>query len=528
VSTVVLFARLGLGLAFALASMAKLADLAGSRQAVGDFGVAAPLARVIGTLLPLAELAVAGGLIVSVSARWAALGALLLLGAFVVAIASALAKGNAPDCHCFGQLHSAPAGRRTLARNLVFAGVALVVVLGGPGPSLGGWLASVSAEQAWVLVGALAAAALAGQAALVWVLLRRHGAVLVRLRELEAAARPAAADLAIGDRAPPFDLPGLAGERISLAGLLSAGRGVLLVFTDPGCGPCQALLPQLAAWQDAQAGRVTVALISRGTAEENAVARDEYGFRHIARQTDHQTAVHYGVLGTPSAILVGADGRVLRPLVTGADRIADVSRNLAPATPAPEAEQDRVELAITAHGPNGNQARTRAGRPAQRQSAVVVASGVVALSAAASSSAAGGQHAAATKIARDLGNLIRTIAPETFAGSHALRGARITAPGRRIRLPAATQAAWHRRLHEIDQTHTAIAGVHGADAVRKAGLDVLGVLRAGCHAGQLALSSPTASQRNHYAKQQLANERRLRTATQTLIAKLHETGVAHL
>jgi peroxiredoxin len=532
VSTVVLFARIGLAVVFALAGTAKLMDLAGSRQAVRGFGVPAALAGVVGTLLPLAELAVAGSLIVSASAPGGALGALVLLGAFVVGIAAALRHGRVADCHCFGQLHSAPAGWRTLTRTVVLAGVAMVVVLAGPGPSLGAWLGSLSHRQAWVLAGALAGAVIAGQAGLVWVLLRRHGVVLLRLRELEAGVATGVFALSTGDAAPPFDLPGLASERISLASLLSAGRGVLLVFTDPRCGPCQALLPQLAQWQDAHADGVTVALISRGSAAENLSARDQHGLRHIARQAEHQIDIPYGVVGTPSAILIGADGRVLRPLVTGADQIAQLAQRRPPGRPlesAPDRQYRDAGLAVSVDSPNGSHAGTRTAGSGQRHTAVGLATGVVALSGAAAASAStGGQRAAANKIARDLGDLIRKIAPETFAGSHALSGARITNPGKPIRVPAATQAAWHRRLHDIDQARAAIAGVHGADAVRKAGLDALGVLGAACRAGELALTSPTATKRDHYAKQQLADERRLRTAIETLTAKLHQAGVGHL
>lgn len=531
-STVVLFARLGLAVVFALAGTTKLMDVAGSRQAVRGFGVPAALAGVVGTLLPLAELAVAGSLIVSASARGGALGALILLGAFVVGIAAALRHGQVPDCHCFGQLHSAPAGWRTLIRNLVFAGVAMVVVLAGPGLSLGASLGSLSHRQAWVLAGALAGAIIAGQAGLVWVLLRRHGAVLIRLRELEAGAATGVFALSTGDPAPPFDLPGLDSERISLASLLSAGRGVLLVFTDPRCGPCQALWPQLARWQDAHADRVTVALISRGSAAENLFASDEHGLRHIARQAEHQIDIPYGVVGTPSAILIGADGRVLRPLVTGADQIGELAQSQPSGTPlgfAPDRQHRGARLAVSVDSPTGSHAGTRTAVSVQRHAAVGLATGVVALSgAAAASGSTGGQRAAADKIARDLGGLIRKVAPETFAGSHALRGARITNPGKPIRLPAATQAAWHRRVQDIDQTRAAIAGVHGADAVRKAGLDALGALGAACRAGELALTSPTATKREHYAKQQLADERRLGAAIRTLTAKLHQAGVVHL
>jgi methylamine dehydrogenase accessory protein MauD len=531
VSTVVLFARLGLAVVFALAGAAKLADLAGSRRAVRAFGVPVALAGVVGTLLPLAELAVAGSLIGSGSARWGAVGALILLGGFVVGIAVALGRGRQPDCHCFGQLHSAPAGWSTLARNLVLVGVAAVVVFAGPGLSVGAWLGSLSQEQVWVLAGLLAGVVVAGQAGLIWVLLRRHGAVLMRLRELEAGAASGASALAVGDPAPRFDLPGLAGERVSLAGLLSAGRGVLLVFTDPRCGPCQALLPRLAAWQDAHSEGVTVALISRGPAAENLSARDEYGLRHIARQVAHETDARYGVLGTPSAILISADGRVLGPLVAGADQITELVQGPPAGTlraSAPDREQLGVERTIEVHSPSANGASTSV--RAERRSAIGLATGVVALSGAAApvAAAAGGERAAANKIAGELGDLIRKIAPETFAASQALRTARITAPGKPIRVPAATQAAWQHRLHDIDQAHASIARVHGADPARKAALDALAVLRAACRAGELALTSPTAGKRNHYAKQQQADEGLLHAAIQTLTARLHQAGATHL
>ena len=44
---------------------------------------------------------------------WLAFAAIVaaLLLAFVGGIAFNMARGNAPDCHCFGQLHSEPAGR---------------------------------------------------------------------------------------------------------------------------------------------------------------------------------------------------------------------------------------------------------------------------------------------------------------------------------------------------------------------------------------------------------------------------------
>ena len=116
-----LIARLVLGAVFTLAGVAKLSDLKGSRKAIIDFGVPPAIAAPLGLLLPVAELSVAATLIPASTAWWGALGALALLSVFVVGITYNLARGRKPECHCFGQLHSAPAGWKTLARNGVLA-----------------------------------------------------------------------------------------------------------------------------------------------------------------------------------------------------------------------------------------------------------------------------------------------------------------------------------------------------------------------------------------------------------------------
>jgi uncharacterized membrane protein YphA (DoxX/SURF4 family) len=110
----VLIARLLLAGVFAVAGLAKLADRSGSRQAVTGFGLPSSLAGSLSILLPLAELAVAAALIPTSTALWGAIGALALLLVFLVGIGINLARGRKPDCHCFGQLHSAPAGWKTL------------------------------------------------------------------------------------------------------------------------------------------------------------------------------------------------------------------------------------------------------------------------------------------------------------------------------------------------------------------------------------------------------------------------------
>src|SRR4051812_17021942 len=137
--TVELVLRVVLAVVFATAGVGKLLDLDGSRRAVADFGVPERAAPIVGLLLPIAEFSVAILLIFEPTAQVGAILGALLLAAFMLGIWNALRKGQQPDCHCFGQIHSAPAGRSTLIRNGVLLAAALVVAIGGSGPPNHGW-----------------------------------------------------------------------------------------------------------------------------------------------------------------------------------------------------------------------------------------------------------------------------------------------------------------------------------------------------------------------------------------------------
>jgi uncharacterized membrane protein YphA (DoxX/SURF4 family) len=135
---------------FIIAGISKLADLHGSRQAMRNFGVPSLLATPLGTLLPVAELAVGIALLLAYTAWLGAMGALALLLLFVIGIGYNLARGRKPDCHCFGQLQSAPAGWSTLIRNLLLAAVAGLVIGLRPryaDPNVFGWFATLPVTQ---------------------------------------------------------------------------------------------------------------------------------------------------------------------------------------------------------------------------------------------------------------------------------------------------------------------------------------------------------------------------------------------
>src|SRR5215210_8304952 len=227
--TALLIARLLLVPVFAVAGVAKLADRGGSRGVLEDFGVPVPFAAPLGILLPLAELAVAVALIPSATAWWGALGALVLLLLFVAGISFNLARGHKPDCRCFGQIHSAPVGWKTLLRNGVLATIAGVVVwrgYDGTGPSVVGWVGTLSIVQLVGLVaGVIVLALLVAQWWFLLHLMRQNGRLLVRLEALEGALASgglspsgnglAEMGLPVGSAAPDFDLPELGGGTLS-------------------------------------------------------------------------------------------------------------------------------------------------------------------------------------------------------------------------------------------------------------------------------------------------------------------------
>jgi peroxiredoxin len=328
--SVVVSARVLLALVFGVAGLAKLADRTGSRQALRDFGLPGWLANPVGVLLPLVELGVAVALLPAVSAWWGAVAATALLVVFVVGMGVSLLRGRRPACHCFGQLHSAPVGGATLVRNLVLAAVAAGVVLSGSsgvgvGPSTVAWVGGLAPGERAVLVGGLLLLGLlAGEAWVLVQLVAQNGRLLVKLDALEArldvgspaaVSVPAAAPapgLPVGSPAPDFSLPGLYGETLTLGALRAAGQPLLLVFMDPDCGPCNALLPEVGRWQREQAGQFALAVVSRGTVEANRPKSAEHGLSRVLLQQDREVAERYQVSGTPSAVLVPARGKQVR------------------------------------------------------------------------------------------------------------------------------------------------------------------------------------------------------------------------
>lgn len=350
----VLVVRIALASMFVVAAIAKLADRGGSRSAVVAFGAPEWLAPGLAFALPAAELVSAALLLpASTAVAGAALG-LGLLTLFTAAIGVRVARGEAPDCHCFGQLHSSPAGPRTLIRNAALSILAAVAVAGAVAReplSAVAWIGRLDGSQLVALVVGVFACALAAVGVTAFLsLLRSYGRVLTRLEQIETALEESGIDLGGEVDLPQLGLaPGTPAPPLEQ---LEVPTGpMLLLFTSPTCGPCKALLPAVAGWQRMHADMLTVALASHGTPDAVRAEAEEFGLEHVFADEAGRLYDLFQANGTPSAVLISTDGTIGSWVASGREQIERLaSEALAPAPPpiglAVGAEPPDLELEV--------------------------------------------------------------------------------------------------------------------------------------------------------------------------------------
>jgi peroxiredoxin/uncharacterized membrane protein YphA (DoxX/SURF4 family) len=374
-----LAARLILAAVFVVSGISKLFDLSGSQAAMRSFGVPERLTRLGGIVLPIAELVIAVLLIPVTTAKWGALLALILLVVFVAGISYSLSRGRKFDCHCFGQLTTSEIGTPTLIRNAVLAVLAAFVAVSGfandnVGPALTEVFQGLSTFE-WVMlaIGVVLLAALAGVTWLLVHLLGQNGRLLVRLDRIEAALEDADIEIAddddddeededeeaeglpFGAPAPAFSLSGLYGETMTLDALRAAEKPVLLLFTDPSCGPCNAMMGDVGKWQRELAEKLTIAVITRGSLEDNRNKAKQHNLTHVLMQKDNEVADAYQTYGTPTAVLVRPDGTIGSAAAGGAQEIGTLVKHAAEGkVPVPRPRLAAVPRPVQARQPAPN------------------------------------------------------------------------------------------------------------------------------------------------------------------------------
>jgi peroxiredoxin len=237
------------------------------------------------------------------------------------------------------------------------------------GTSLVDSLGGLSTSEIVTLVGfILTTIAITVQTWFVFHLLRQHGRLLLRIDELEkrqnagsmAAARtqplpPGPLGLPIGSVAPSFKLRTLTGDSLTLDDLVDGRKPIALIFSDPNCGPCAALMPQIAKWQHEFAAEIRIAVVSSGSVKAHSKSGKKYSVADVLLQTDREVAQAYQANGTPAAVLIRADGYIGSQVVMGSEAIARLIAGVTGRVPV-----------LASSKPNGEHAANRSNMPALR------------------------------------------------------------------------------------------------------------------------------------------------------------------
>ena len=228
-----LIIRLLLAALLATAGVAKLADLKGAEKAAKGFGIPRSLSVFGPVLLSIVEIVLGGTLLFPSVSWYGSIGAAALLIAFIGMMTYQWSKGNAPDCHCFGQLHSEPVGAKSIIRNVIFLVLAAIPLLSGPATQ-GLQLQSVTVEMMPTILGILAVIMLGGALMYLRKIVATQEHLRRRLDVIELIAHEGLQvdhehvsdpnqGLPIGSPLPNFDLKKLSGGSTSSRELVEVG-----------------------------------------------------------------------------------------------------------------------------------------------------------------------------------------------------------------------------------------------------------------------------------------------------------------
>ena len=322
-----LILRLALAAVFGVAGIAKLFDPAGSQKAAADFGVPPQLTKAVAYLLPAAELLIAASLLFIQFSWYGSIGAAGMLLIFTAGMAVQLAKGNAPDCHCFGQIHSEPVGKASIARNIGLWVLAAFLVVRGRNDQ---GISFLNSNQDIMLfaIGLVVIVLLAVAVIFLKRISEQQVQIMRRVELMELVSREGSnveredvghphEGLPIGAVFPDFELEDLEDRSIALPDLKAAEVPVLFVFISPNCTPCNALVPEFEQWQKELENKIKLVFVTTGDADDNAA---KFGGGHnltVLLQKDRELAEMVKARWTPTAVLMDAGGRIASHIAAG-------------------------------------------------------------------------------------------------------------------------------------------------------------------------------------------------------------------
>jgi hypothetical protein len=278
-----------------------------------DLGVPAALRRDwLLRIHPWAELLL--GIAIATLGGWlgltAALVAVALMAPYTVLVARVIARAESTSCACFGARKTVT--RVTVVRNVWLTALAVMTAaVIWSTPLLGGALAAGIPELAWLVALAIAAVTTA---------------LVLWPEESPAAVNPAPAPLGgaetpdddglldyIRTRTPAIPVTLADGTVVNLR-TLAARKPILLLAVSSMCGPCESVVARRAEWRELLPEVDVRLLLTERAVRSRLTERDEPQSLHDA---EDYVAESIGYRGTPTAVLLGADGMLAAGPVTG-------------------------------------------------------------------------------------------------------------------------------------------------------------------------------------------------------------------
>jgi peroxiredoxin len=133
--------------------------------------------------------------------------------------------------------------------------------------------------------------------------------------------------LKAGEDAPTFVLPDLDGRPRSL--LDYRGTKVLLVFSEPGCSPCEVLMRDIVPLfaHDPDDG-LQLLVVSRGDPDVNRQDGEYGGFGvPVLLQRGREISKQYGIFATPAGYLIDEQGVIEQDVAVGPLSILELARS---------------------------------------------------------------------------------------------------------------------------------------------------------------------------------------------------------
>jgi thiol-disulfide isomerase/thioredoxin len=102
---------------------------------------------------------------------------------------------------------------------------------------------------------------------------------------------------------------------------LEPGLPLLLIFSNPKCGPCAALFLEVGKWQQTLRDEATIAIISEGSIKDNFVNVARNQLDQVLLQEKREIAEQYQANVTPTAVVIRPDGSIASTVAAGAEEI---------------------------------------------------------------------------------------------------------------------------------------------------------------------------------------------------------------